>query len=121
MCAFVRPLEQRRAQAEWSQTLSEVAKLFHGLDTNGDGGIDLNEFLSACEGVPGLPKESELRKLFRSKDVDGNGVLDHQEFSDLVESTDARLKQGFGAIIERRKEQLSEKWKVSRRTVLGTV
>ena len=36
-------------------------------------GIDINEFLAACEGVRGLPARKELKQLFRSKDVDGNG------------------------------------------------
>ena len=112
---------QLKEQQDWRRTMSEVVKLFGGLDANGDGCIELGEFLAACEGVGGLPKESELRTLFRSKDIDGNGMLDYDEFSALVESADARLKQGFAAIIQKRKEQLSCKWSMSRNTMLGQI
>ena len=113
MYQFVAPREKQVKRAEWARTMSEVQKLFGILDSNGDGGVDLVEFLSACKGVPGLPKDGELRQLFRAKDVDGNGILDYEEFSALVES--AELKHAFPTIIERKKEELSGKWMMGAR------
>lgn len=121
MNAIVAPLERRQARQSWKKTMREVRKLFGGLDSNSDGGVDLAEFLLACEGVPGLPRHAELCQLFRSADADGNGVLDYDEFGALVQGADARLKEQFSAILDHRKAQLSDKWKVSKRTVLGTI
>jgi len=117
MCAMTAPREELKARAEWEKTMHTVERLFGCLDANGDGGVELTEFLAACEGVPGLPKDSELRALFRAKDVDGNGILDFGEFKTLVESAD--MQRVLTAVCERRKEQLSGKWMVSRRTMLG--
>jgi len=115
MLTFVAPFEKQKADQDWRRTLRQVEALFGCMDADSSGGIDLIEFLNACEGVNGLPKESELRALFRSKDKDGNGVLDHNEFRALIEATG--LTEHLDAIMERKREREASKWMVTRRTM----
>mmetsp|Transcript_72498 Transcript_72498/g.143977 ORF Transcript_72498/g.143977 Transcript_72498/m.143977 type:complete len:391 (-) Transcript_72498:608-1780(-) len=72
-----------------SKRTAELA--FKSLDTNGSGGVDLEEFIKALErfgmhvagmrkGVGGLPKET-VQALFNKYDADGSGSLSYKEFT----------------------------------------
>jgi len=72
---------------------SIVSKLFGCINTNGDSGIDLNEFKCALDFL-----EVDVDELFKEADKDGNGVLDIIEFYDLVAKTNL-LRENFVDII----------------------
>ncbi|KAL3915701.1 MAG: hypothetical protein SGILL_005522, partial [Bacillariaceae sp.] len=59
---------------------SDLRRIFEVMDLDGNGTIDLDEFIDAYTQVkPGL-STAEITKLFREADLDGNGVLDFEEF-----------------------------------------
>lgn len=118
MCAFIAPIATKGTHAEWERSMREVEQLFGCMDADGNGGIELMEFLDACDGVPGLPKRAALRELFQSADADGNGILDKEEFSQLAVTHD--LRPYFAGIIACKKEKLSTKWLLTKGTVLGS-
>jgi len=71
--------------------------------------------LSLASRPPTAPRR---RQLFTGRGATPAAqVLDPSEFGALAET--AGLRDKFGAIVERRKEQLTGKWMVARRTVLG--
>jgi len=123
IAAMVAIVAQVAAKREWAKTMREVEELFGCMDDNGDGGIDLSEFLAACEGVPSLPKRGTLRKLFQSADADGSGVLDKDEFSHLAATHDVR--PCIAAVVQACKkehdlwEQLSTNWLLTKGGMLG--
>lgn len=123
IAAMVAIVAQVAAKREWAKTMREVEELFGCMDDNGDGGIDLSEFLAACEGVSSLPKRGVLRELFQSADADGSGVLDKDEFSHLAATHDVR--PCIAAVVQACKkehnlwEQLSTNWLLTKGGVPG--
>ena len=71
---------------------AEIKKLVKETDRNGDGNIDIDEFLSmVTDGTKrnaiykALIQRSGVRKLFEKYDRDGNGVITRDEFRKVVE------------------------------------
>lgn len=75
-----------------SKRTAELA--FKALDTNGSGGVDIDEFIKALErfgmhvtgvrkGVGGLPKET-VQALFNKYDADGSGNISYTEFTSAL-------------------------------------
>ena len=71
---------------------SELA--FKALDTDGSGGVNLDEFIKALErfgmhvqgmrpGVGGLPRDV-VQALFNKYDTDGSGSISYSEFTDAL-------------------------------------
>jgi Ca2+-binding EF-hand superfamily protein len=58
-----------------------LKKLFHGIDRNGNGSLELEEFeaLLLRLGTRHISKD-DAHALFRELDVDGSGSIDYQEF-----------------------------------------
>jgi Ca2+-binding EF-hand superfamily protein len=52
-------------------------------DTNGDGRLDWQEFLSATLNASRLEREERLRTAFEHFDRDGNGVISRQEMCEV--------------------------------------
>ena len=72
----------------------EIRKFIKGVDENGDGSIDVEEFLHLIQGQSGarraiihkeLIHRSGIRKRFEKYDKDGNGVITRDEFRRVVE------------------------------------
>jgi len=61
-------------------------RLFELLDTNGDGVVDLNEFICGlsmlCKGTP----EEKLALSFKAYDLDGNGSISEKELTAMFKS-----------------------------------
>ena len=71
---------------------TEINKLLRGFDQNGDGTIDLKEFMTIIESGSkkdiihkALIQRSGIRKSFRKYDTDGNGLITRDEFRKVVE------------------------------------
>lgn len=64
---------------------NRLRKSFNQFDINGDGKIDLQEFIAAYKVVyPHIGHEdveNEATEFFKIADQDGSGFLDYQEFS----------------------------------------
>ena len=84
-----------------SKRTAELA--FKSLDTNGSGGVDIDEFIKALErfgmhvagmrkGVGGLPKET-VQALFNKYDSDGSGSLSYKEFTTALFATEEPAAQ----------------------------
>ena len=52
---------------------------FNGADTNGDGFIDINEFLTVIKATGGFYDENFSRMAFASADTNGDGFLTYDE------------------------------------------
>ena len=70
----------------------DVAKLIKEVDKNGDGSVDVKEFLSLMKTGKNrevlhkeLIKRSGIRKAFEKYDQDGNGFITRDEFRKVVE------------------------------------
>ena len=68
-------------------TERELGKLIKEIDQNGDGNIDVEEFLNMVENGPkrdiickALIQRAGIRKAFQKYDRDGNGVITRDEF-----------------------------------------
>jgi len=61
-------------------------RLFHMLDINGDGVVDLSEFVCGlsvlCKGTP----EEKLKLSFKAYDLDGSGYISKSELSEMFKS-----------------------------------
>lgn len=71
---------------------------FKALDTDGSGGVNLEEFIKALErfgmhvagmrqGVGGLPRDT-VQALFNKYDADGSGAISYKEFTDALFATE---------------------------------
>jgi len=60
--------------------------LFHMLDTNNDGNIDLKEFIGGlsvlCKGTP----DEKIKLTFKAYDLDNSGTISKQELTELFRS-----------------------------------
>ena len=73
-------------------TEREMARLIKDIDQNGDGNIDVEEFLNMVENGPkrdiickALIQRAGIRKAFQKYDRDGNRVITRDEFRKIVE------------------------------------
>ena len=57
-----------------------LGAMFHALDVNGDGRVDVDEAVHAACGVCPTMTESEVDEWFRSMDVSDTGFLDESEY-----------------------------------------
>ena len=65
-------------------TEEQAIELFNSVDTNKNGVIELNEFITAFKKqFPNVP-EFALAGLFRMQDINGDGTLDFLEFFTLI-------------------------------------
>ena len=85
-----------------SRRTTELA--FTALDTDGSGGVNLDEFIKALErfgmhvqgmrpGVGGLPKDT-VQALFNKYDADGSGTISYHEFSNALFADEDPVSQG---------------------------
>lgn len=77
-----------------SNTRRTAELAFKALDTDGSGGVTINEFIKALErfgmhvqgmrqGLGGLPKDT-VQSLFNKYDADGSGTISYREFTDAL-------------------------------------
>ena len=73
-------------------TEREMGKLIKEIDQNGDGKIDVHEFVDMLENgakrdiiCKALIQRAGIRKSFQKYDKDGNGVITRDEFRKIVE------------------------------------
>ena len=81
---------------------TEINRLLKTFDQNGDGTIDIAEFMEIIEGGSkrdiihkALIQRSGIRKSFEKYDTDGNGMITRDEFRKVVEDKyQAKLSTG---------------------------
>ena len=66
---------------DWDQILK-------GVDLNGDGVIDFQDFISACVDRRVLVKKEELKKAFQIIDTNKDGLLCIEDFKNLFNAYD---------------------------------
>ena len=73
-------------------TEKEVTKFVKEIDQNGDGKVDVSEFVNMIEGgskrdiiCKALIQRAGIRKAFEKYDKDGNGYITRNEFRKIVE------------------------------------
>merc|ERR1712222_80260 len=68
--------------------MGKLRSLFMALDTDGDGELELKEFLAAPgdlqEQVERIVNMDEFREVFRLLDIDNSGTVDIDEFTDSL-------------------------------------
>jgi len=69
--------QKQRGAESFQQTLSRFFKFF---DKNGDGRVELCEFIQAFRKLGILLNHADLAMLFNSIDTNGDGVVDYDEF-----------------------------------------
>jgi Ca2+-binding EF-hand superfamily protein len=80
--------------------------LFDIFDVDGDGTVDINEFISGfCFMCKGSATE-KAALMFATNDADGNGVLDRKEVAALLEDMDVKVAR-LSAAANARNAQLS--------------
>ena len=104
MADLVTPEMSALVQGKWvartkSEHSSEIVQAFRKLDTDGSGGIDIEEFVSAVNESRAPLDEGRVRSLFAEGDKDKNGQLDLDEFIQLL-SKSAELVDAFGDILK---------------------
>ncbi len=63
--------------------------MFTGLDANGDGKLDCEEFIAGLRTAgldAGVCSDQQVKLMFRKADADGGGEIDGREFADWVSS-----------------------------------
>jgi calcium-dependent protein kinase len=65
---------------------TDWAEIFKGVDLNGDGVIDFQDFTSACVDRKTLYKDHEVRKAFSIIDTNKDGVLSLSDFQELFKT-----------------------------------
>jgi Ca2+-binding EF-hand superfamily protein len=61
-------------------------RLFHLLDVNGDGAVDLQEFISGLSMLCKGTVEEKLALSFKAYDIDGNGFISKEELALMFKS-----------------------------------
>lgn len=74
--------------------------LFAALDTDNNGCIDYNEFLTATIDHHHLADQQDLKRVFRLIDLDRNGSISLQELKNILGSPDQRCMPEFQAVFE---------------------
>jgi len=80
-------------------TETEVQDLLNEVDIDGNGTIELDEFIEMMRRpVPENDTDEELRAAFRAFDADGNGYISHAELKAVMQSlgeglTDAEIME----------------------------
>ena len=96
---------------ESAQKLDDIRDIFHEVDRNGNGTIDMIEFGNAYKEffdrsvtvVDGESREEDIQRLFRALDADNTGTISYSDFvvgalSSLVEIDNITLRKVFEAL-----------------------
>lgn len=62
------------------QGIENARRLFNKIDSNGNGAIELSEFIAAYQEIDPTVTQIHLRHMFEEADVDENGRLTFDEF-----------------------------------------
>ena len=62
------------------QGIENARRLFNEIDSDGNGVIELDEFIEAYQKKDPNVSQQHLRKLFEEADIDENGTLEFDEF-----------------------------------------
>uniref|UniRef100_A0A7S0KZ38 EF-hand domain-containing protein n=1 Tax=Asterionellopsis glacialis TaxID=33640 RepID=A0A7S0KZ38_9STRA len=76
----------------------DIESLFHTLDLDGNGTLEVDEAKVALRGI--LGDDNSLDEIFRSVDEDGNGVIEFSEFKSVLRQ---KFDDGPGVSIHRTK------------------
>ena len=81
-------------------TDEDVKVIIASIDKNGDGVIQLSEFIDFMSSDD-VPEEDMAKSVFSSFDTDGNGVIDFEEYYQAINSvssiTREKAKESFDA------------------------
>lgn len=82
------------------ETHRRLRDLFHKLDVDGDGRIDVKDLTAGLQKL-GLPHSTDnAKKFIESSDLTRDGVVDFQEFAQYVLEHERNLKLVFNKIDE---------------------
>jgi Ca2+-binding EF-hand superfamily protein len=87
----------------FSQKLTEI---FQFIDANGNGILDMDEFLQAIVHLFGGTEEEKVRAAFIICDVDGSGFLDFKEIQNFIFYTIRLAQSNSGSMSETEEKQL---------------
>lgn len=80
------PHSRQRKSGPTNADRKKYLQLFDGFDTDGNGEVDLQEFIAALKKLNAYHGDFEARRFFDEGDLDGGGTLDREEFVLLVHS-----------------------------------
>ena len=88
------PEEAKTGFGNWGVHLTDedVNELISCLDTNGDGRIDINEFLKALRGGMSAPRKAIVDKAFDTFDYDGSDLVTIDDLHNRSGGNEALLK-----------------------------
>merc|ERR1712244_213443 len=77
---------------------SDVKKMVKAVDVDGNGTIDLDEFIGLLRTkktgkYAKMTMEDELREAFKVFDTDGNGSIDADELSEVMQALGEKLSK----------------------------
>ncbi|XP_046557375.1 calmodulin-2/4-like isoform X3 [Haliotis rubra] len=87
------PVADASFRLPWLRVGLSSSEMFHGVDTDNNDKITLDEFLATMPGISTVERKcANLRQVFIAADINEDGVLSCQELREAVRSVGSALQ-----------------------------